>query len=527
MHRLSPYRRDFAAIFILLGTGLFAYRASLHSFYLAEDFVVAGLEWKTVLGYAFYPGRPSFYRPLMSVPWVVGHFLWGYDPWAFHLLFLLMQVLCSFTVYGVALFYSADWTCALFSALLFQMLLPSADAVNWPNVASHTILSATAYLGALRQYGCLRQSAAGARVPLKAYTMCALLLLIALFSHEFAVTWPLAAFVLGYARQGGVRCYQSGKPEPLIARLLGRGVREVRVLLPLILLGSTFIAWRTFAVKGMGVYGQAIHLRGGWILLADLWMYVKYFLWPLSEWSMLADLLDWFRSQPPLLSALGVLVLVVIGWSARLWLAVTMILLIPMLNIPAPHRAYLPGAGYAILVGCLVRQLLSQVERANTLGRTVGTIVVSFSMLGVLAVQMQAVHTRNLEWRAAGEWGDQVLRRTQELIPRPDAGARIYFYGLPLLWKDISVFSWGLGEALRQRYGDRTLTVQTVAIKPDPNRIAIGLDADLASLRQGERGESLVLAYQENVSGDGFQLRLSSLEEIGRLASDESGNATR
>jgi len=129
--------------------------------------------------------------------------------------------------------------------------------------------------------------------------------------------------------------------------------------------------------------------------------------------------------------------------------------LLPVLNIPAYHRLYVPSAGLAIAIGTTLGTMLHCLR---------GWVRMTLSVIVVLALvfnftqQYRTLSARNREWSKASAITSTVVRQTVSLIPNPDSNSIFYYHGLPKnLGNGVQVFNWGLRQALQAAYNDRSL----------------------------------------------------------------------
>jgi hypothetical protein len=138
---------------------------------------------------------------------------------------------------------------------------------------------------------------------------------------------------------------------------------------------------------------------------------------------------------------------------------------LPVLNIPAYHRLYIPAAGLAIAIGLSFAALLRLPK--NRLRGVVLTLVGILVVFGS-AQQSQALAIRNREWYRASTITSTVVKQTLALVPSPPSGSVFYYYGLPKnLGNGVQVFNWGLRQALQAAYNDRSLKAFRVKKSPE------------------------------------------------------------
>jgi hypothetical protein len=270
---------------------------------------------------------------------------------------------------------------------------------------------------------------------------------------------------------------------------------EIHLLWPLLAVWAMFLIWRSIAVRGVGVYGADVHLRAGWFLIRDFWTYVSILTLPLSGGRAGKAFFDWVQSD----NAMGMVfmvVLVVVFWRYRWMLLLTFALMLPVLNIPALHRGYLPGAGYALLASIVLASFLNWPN-----GRRLWTGVRARSLVaGVLAVlwlgiQVSAAWQRTAAWGSACDWARRILTTTANLVPGPADNTRFYFFNLPQTYGEAYVFVHGLRDSVQALYGNRTLHAYMVYATSNLSRIAEQNEASLAEIEDASRFPQVFLVY--------------------------------
>jgi tetratricopeptide (TPR) repeat protein len=159
---------------------------------------VRGGYWEGSRGGSFY------YRPVVSLSFLVDHRIWGERPLGYHLTNVLLHTACSLLVLALATVWLRSPGAGLAAAALFAVHPVHTQSVAW--IAGRTdVLAALFFLAALALHHRAERAAAASRpgaLGLRAGAHAATGL--ALLSKEMAVTFP-AALALHGALVGGRR----------------------------------------------------------------------------------------------------------------------------------------------------------------------------------------------------------------------------------------------------------------------------------------------------------------------------------
>jgi hypothetical protein len=245
-----------------------------------------------------------------------------------------------------------------------------------------------------------------------------------------------------------------------------------------------------------------LHLRVGAFLVLDLITYLRYFL---SPWLVLWQTLD--PSNQLYIWLAGHRWVAVLGMGAGLLLArpsawsvaATLLLLLPVWNIPMLHRGYFVGVGVAWMVVTALATWQRRLARLPTprLARASPLLITAL----LLAVQLPALATRNATYLAAGQWSRDVMAATQALVPAPADGTTFYYLHLPTRRENVFVYGLGLREAVQKHYRSLQLDAYQVNTAPDAQRLAYGLELPLAAALTPANYNQVYLVYTENEQG--------------------------
>jgi tetratricopeptide (TPR) repeat protein len=141
----------------------------------------------------------GYYRPLVTVSYLVDRSLYGLEPRSFHLTNLALHYGCTLLVYGLGVVaFALPQAAALGGALLFAVHPVHTESVAW--ISGRTDVLATAFMLAALLLHVVAQQAHRRRVVWRALSLAAFFM--ALLSKELAFAAPLliAARELGHKR---------------------------------------------------------------------------------------------------------------------------------------------------------------------------------------------------------------------------------------------------------------------------------------------------------------------------------------
>ncbi len=311
-------------------------------------------------------GRTNYYRPVMTMGYLLCHAVFGYRAWAFHLISLALNVgvVCLLFVVTRRLF--TDRVVAFATAAVFALHPIHTEAVDW--IAAVTDLE-LAFFFLLAFWLYLRlENTAGFRAVLTE-AGAALSFVLALLSKEPAAVFPLLATIYEHALRPD-RAATSWRVKLIRYGLLWL-LLAVYVWLRTHLLGSFAAVVHRPQMQFDGVMLSAVALVGE---------YLGEMLWPahLSAYHLfprdLAALLP--RILTGTLALAACTAIAVYLWQRERWLAFGFIwffaTLAPVLNarwmppnVLAERYLYLPSAGLCWIAGWLLCRLWRGAARAE------------------------------------------------------------------------------------------------------------------------------------------------------------------
>jgi protein O-mannosyl-transferase len=400
-------------------TGAFVYddrQQILENPYVHSYQYVGKIFGSTVWTFQGAQGLTNYYRPLMTLAYLLCYQLYGPIPFGFHLLNLALHAVVVLLVFAVTRRLFGDRLPALLAAGLFALHPIHTESVAW--IAGITDLELSVFfLLTFLLYMRLGNrpapsSLAQAGIPL-AYAL-------ALLSKEQALVLPFLAASYEH-------CY---RPD--------RGATPLRCKLsryaPLFLVAAAYVCFRAFALGGFAPSVSRPGLTWSSIFLSALALVGQYLwklIWPLELSAFYVFHPNQRLGEPQviagLLAAIACAVLFVWLWRrhrtasfALLWMGAT---IAPVLNarwmpagVFAERYLYLPSVGFCWLVAFAVAGIWRLGSAGESEGRPPILRQAVPAALGLLAVLygIRTVH-RNRDWRS-----DEVLY-TRTLAQQPDA----------------------------------------------------------------------------------------------------------
>jgi len=485
-------------ILIIKVLALIAYYNNLNNFFVSEDLVQV---WDTDFYFLlrqFFPNRVTGYRPVMFIWWWLGYILYGYTPFAFRWIILLLHIVNSVIVLVIVKSVTQSSIIGLISSIIYLPMVVHSDAINWISAASNQITCGFFFLSTVYTY--IRYKKTNYKNK-KLLAICIATMILAMSANEIALTLPIALL--------GTDIVIKNKSDRKILELF-----HWRYFGFILLAWFIFIVWRALAVRGIGGYGASVHLRVGDFLLQTSEAIARMLLLPWSEFVVVSNLISDVFSNLIIL-AFVLLALCAILWSGRVGLVVMFASLLPVLNIPAYHRLYVPAAGFAIAIGITLGALLYFSRRWL---RMASSAMVLLILVFNSTYQYHALSSRNQDWSKASRVTLTVVRQTVSLVPNPPRDSVFYYHGLPKnLGNGVQVFNWGLRQALQAAYNDRSLKgFRVKKVIDTPYNLERSLDQVL------QQKDLNIAVYFLIFDINKMELRLSSKEEFVYVVSTSS-----
>lgn len=358
----------------------------------------------------------GYYRPFPNLTFLLDRYLWGQNPFGYHLTNIVFHSLSTLCVYWLALILFQRRGLAFLGALCFAWHPVHCEDVAWIN-GRNNVLSSFFYLLSFALYLKFTKKE---KQWLAYYGLSLFAFLLSMFSKEYALTFPFIIACYEY-------CLGQGHPKQ---RILNIGYR----IAPYIAIIFSYLAVRSMVLPAYGV--KFMHWETFWMRVLTvpktLAIYFRLLVIPANltahyETTLVSSILDPELWLPVgIVLCLGCLLYYTYHCSKAsfLMLAWVVLTLIPVLNlIPlsdigafvSERYLYLPSAGFCIIAGRLPAQPWSA-WRVRT-----QKLVLAFSVLcGCLLLQWYAFGTlnRNLAWRSEVVlWRDAIEQNPKSYRP--------------------------------------------------------------------------------------------------------------
>lgn len=452
---------------LLLGIGLVAaalYGSTLNDFFLADDLDLLWRASREPLGSWLVwpdPSRSTWFRPLPEALWRLNYITGGLDPFAYRLTNLLLHVLNALLVAAIARLAYGSVLVWPVAGLAFAAFPRATGAVSWIcgryDVLAVTFVLLTVFVG-IRTATATR---AGAwLLPI------VLLGLAAVMSKEVAYVLPALCGALAWRPLSR----RSGLTAPLL---------PWRVAITAALIVGAMLALRLAVFGGMGGYG--VHGQvSATTPLRPLQLLPAF----LPSTGVVVDPTGWTWL------ALTMVLLGLLAWRAPVWLAWTLLAVVPFANLvdlrvpffEYDRFFYLASVGWALGLAALCRP-----QPRRTWQQAVAVACVAV----LLAGSAFATRQRNRYWAVASDVAWNVQRTLVAQGPSLPADSAI----------DCSALPDNIGGAYAYRNGcDAHVRLAIPGDRVRGIRIIPGFAPDPVSARRAE------FAHEYRLSPDGRTL---------------------
>jgi protein O-mannosyl-transferase len=386
------------------------------------------------------PVPPPYYRPIFTVLLTLEYQAFGLWPQGWHLVSVLLHILCAIGLYYVLLLVSGRNAVAAIAAAIFAVFPAHAESVSWISGVTDPLF-AVFYLASFFFY--LKHRLSRSRTHLAASLF---LFVLAAFSKETALSLVALVFVYELIEPGDPRPTSRqdlwARSRGAILRALPYGACVVAYLVPrYLVLGA--LTWK----NPQAYQGPGIHVL--WTLPSVIGSYFVHLLWPVN----LSVAYDTEFVKSPLSPhfylyavVLTVIVVSLIAYRARVgklvWLAIAFILipLLPVLNLGqlsdqyliSDRYLYLPVAGWSVLIALgfnsLARRFGAEATGSKNVGSTGRRGVLISGALVLLLASMVAVCARENR-----NWADEYALWSNAARIRPQFWAAPYNVGVALI----------------------------------------------------------------------------------------------
>jgi protein O-mannosyl-transferase len=430
---------------------------------------------QTAWAYKGAQGVTNYYRPLMAFGYLLCHEIFGFRPWAYHLVNIVFHaaVVCMLFVVTRRLFHSRK--IAFLAGALFALHPIHSEDVAW--IAAITDLELALFF--LFSFWCFL------RLEDREPNQAGLLQLgmtgsfaLALLAKEPAAAWPLLATFYEHTCRD-----DRGRTSWIL---------KVRRYAPLWLLLIAYVLFRARILGAFVPLPERMRIPANEVFFAAVALvgqYIEKLLWPVHLCAFypfpidLAALLPWFAAGALALLACGYLMLYF--WKrerrmcfALLWFFIT---LAPVLNarwmsdnVFAERYLYLPSVGFCWLAGWLGAQAWERISLRRKRWRQ--TLIVPACVLA--ALMAVRIVTRDRDWK------DDLTFEKATLAASPGAADIRGNLG-------VDYFEHGNFKLARQTLLD--------ALKRIPNDSAVLDDLGLLDLRQ-KRYQEAIVYYERSLA---------------------------
>jgi hypothetical protein len=383
-------RQRLAAAAILAGVVALIYRPAVSAFFFEDDF-----QW-LVSRWAFEPaqllsleGRTHFYRPVIELYFWVGAAVFGRSPAAFHVASIALHALNGLLLALVAAAVGRPAPWAWVTGLLFVVQPAYVDAVAWVGAIAEAIgacFGSIAMLGLLRY----RTTSRGAWLALAAGSYA-----LALLTHESSAVF-LPLLVLADWTAG---------------RIVWRPANLAATYAPFAVITAAYLAV-DLVVNAQHYLISEGQYRIGWHMVRNVFEYT-------------ASL--YVGERTPVAHALVAAVMVVIAVRgtaiARFglaWMIVAMLPFLPFTFANVSRYAYLPAAGFALVL----TEALASLDRWLARREVARRALITGTLAAVLALRFAVFAAKGVEdFAERAETYRTFLQGLREAHPRLDDGA--------------------------------------------------------------------------------------------------------
>ncbi len=305
------------------------------------------------------PFPPPYYRPIFTVMLTVEYKLFGLWPQGWHLVSLLMHLLCAIGVYYVLLMISQRKWMAAIAASIFAIHPIHTESVSWISGMTDPLFSLF-FLASYYFY--LRFRSNKSRISL---AVSLIMFAISAFSKETALSLIILIFAYEYIESGanGKAVARSGeKSQNWWRAITVRAIQSATWTLPHLAVALFYLACR-YAVLGALTWENPNAHKGSLVhvlltLPLILWSYIQHLIWPFNLSVVYHTRIITSAASPKFLIPAVLLTLLfglIVGYRKKLrkevWHALAMIVIpiLPVLNITQLSEEYLLADRYLYL----------------------------------------------------------------------------------------------------------------------------------------------------------------------------------
>ncbi|MFY9570698.1 MAG: tetratricopeptide repeat protein [Blastocatellia bacterium] len=382
------------------------------------------------------PPPLPYYRPLFTMMLTVEYQLFGLWPQGWHLVSLLLHVLCAAGVFYVILLASGRRLTALLASLLFAIHPVHAESVSWISGMTDPLFGVF-FLASLYAYLKYRTLEESGRASHRVLAFSLALFAVSTFAKETALSLVPLIFGFELIKASG----------PASKRLIGAAKRALPFcavalfyLVPrLLVLGE--LMWKNPQAPDRPLVNTLLTLP---VVVCS---YIAHLVWPMvlsvtynTHFVTSITSPGFLLPGAALAFAIGALFLYRDRASADVWQALLLIFvpLLPVLNLGQvsreeylvfDHYLYLPVAGFAYLVAIVISKLGAfEDRRAEMLGAMVRRSQIAIGVFTIVALSLTVAAARENR-----SWADSYALWSNVARVNPDYWAGHYNSGLALL----------------------------------------------------------------------------------------------
>lgn len=447
----------FIVMYVFISTFVF-FGNILTNFFVADDFT--WLKWAATATFAdvpkyFIDAQGFFYRPLDKTLMFFLYTLFSFQPVGYHMVSLLIYFGTAIGLYFLCLSIFKTKVYSVMVTAIFLLLPMHFENIFWISTISNNLVAFFIVWGI---WAFLRFREKGSVVH---YVLVLLYALLALFSYEQAVIFPLLLLAVDTL---------------LLKRKLQKF--DINIYIPLVVLDMMYFVMRSIShvVSVGGDYSYSIphfipNIIGNFVGYFSIFVFGHYAL----PWYTLLRA----NAKP---FSVGIIVLVVIvgitlgmyllkkrssikidNWSPIVftfaWMVIALLPFLPLGNI-APRYGYVSSIGYCILLGFLFKKVAQEVTNLYPYAKQTLPLGLFILMLFFFGTQ---IHYEGQQWQQAG----LTTRRTFAFFfaqhPTLAPNTQLIFVNVPIRKGDTWIFPVGLSDALWFIFHDDTIKSYQVA----------------------------------------------------------------
>lgn len=453
------------AIFLLLAVLLF--QNTLSNYFTGDDFTWlkwAAISTKDDILRFFMQADGFFYRPLAKSYFALLYPFFGLKPFTYHLAVVALHFGSVIAVYFTSYLLTKKRLIAFLSGLFFLLLPVNTESILW-TASTSAAFAVFFYLWSFLFYRLWREGKYIWRPA--SFIISNLLFLLAIFSHELALTLPLVILFCDFILN------QTKKPQRRLLRIVP--------LLPYLAILDAYL-WLRAGAGAHGLSGDYSFNTGNIIFntFGNLWGYFGINLAggnfiPVYDASRL--FLRIHKILPSIFIALIIFFSAISVYKKRKqiihlfsnqnvkiiifacgWFIIALLPFLGLGNIAERH-SYLASIGFVFLLASIINIIWERVQKRSV---TAGFIITLIIISGLTGLYWRGFTKSAQEWRIAGETANKILLAIPTNYASFPPKTSLYFVDLPLRNDRAWVFPVGLDDGLWFIYRDNSLRYEKI-----------------------------------------------------------------